>query len=144
MEAEDQVTVIGIGPFTNIAEAIRRRPEIVQRARFVGMCGSVRIGYRGSETPSAEYNVFADIAAAQAVLYAFEGRRAILDQVAEAARRDSDRIFTLLGNFGAAMPADGGNLTIAPPTFVCWHCGCAMVILQTFTRGELIRAPPPS
>ncbi len=70
MEAEDQVTVIGIGPFTNIAEAIRRRPEIVQRARFVGMCGSVRIGYRGSETPSAEYNVFADIAAAQAVLSA--------------------------------------------------------------------------
>ena len=48
MEAEDEVTVIGIGPFTNIAEAIRRRPEIVQRARFVGMCGSVRIGYRGS------------------------------------------------------------------------------------------------
>ena len=70
MEAEDQVTVIGIGPFTNIAKAIRRRPEIVQRARFVGMCGSVRIGYRGSETASAEYNVFADIAAAQAVLSA--------------------------------------------------------------------------
>ncbi len=70
MAAEDEVTVIGIGPFTNIAEAIRRRPEIVQRARFVGMCGSVRIGYRGSETASAEYNVFADIAAAQAVLSA--------------------------------------------------------------------------
>jgi len=70
MAAEDKVTVIGIGPFTNIAEAIRRRPEIVQRARFVGMCGSVRIGYRGSETASAEYNVFADIAAAQAVLSA--------------------------------------------------------------------------
>lgn len=70
MAAEDEVTVIGIGPFTNIAEAIRRRPEIVQRARFVGMCGSVRIGYRGSETPSAEYNVFADITAAQTVLSA--------------------------------------------------------------------------
>lgn len=70
MEAEDEVTVIGIGPFTNIAKAIRKRPEIVQRARFVGMCGSVRIGYRGSETASAEYNVFADIAAAQAVLSA--------------------------------------------------------------------------
>jgi hypothetical protein len=44
----------------------------------------------------------------------------------------------------AAMPADGGDLTIPPPTFVCWHCGCAMVILQTFTRGNCpaIRAPP--
>jgi hypothetical protein len=42
----------------------------------------------------------------------------------------------------AAMPADEGNLTIPPPTFVCWHCGCAMVILQTFTRAHAIRAPP--
>jgi hypothetical protein len=42
----------------------------------------------------------------------------------------------------AATPADGGDLTIPPPTFVCWHCGCAMIILQTFTRGHAIRAPP--
>ena len=32
----------------------------------------------------------------------------------------------------------------APPAFVCRHCGRAMVIVQTFVRGELIRAPPPS
>jgi hypothetical protein len=32
----------------------------------------------------------------------------------------------------------------APPVFVCRHCGHAMVILQTFVRGEAIRAPPPS
>jgi len=44
----------------------------------------------------------------------------------------------------AAMPAGGGDLRITPPTFVCWHCGCAMLILQTFTRGHgpAIRAPP--
>jgi hypothetical protein len=28
------------------------------------------------------------------------------------------------------------------PTFVCPHCGHAMTIVQTFTRGETIRAPP--
>ena len=28
------------------------------------------------------------------------------------------------------------------PTFVCTHCGHAMIIVQIFTRGELIRAPP--
>jgi hypothetical protein len=28
------------------------------------------------------------------------------------------------------------------PTFVCPHCGHAMVIVQTFVRGETIRAPP--
>ena len=28
------------------------------------------------------------------------------------------------------------------PTFICRHCGAAMIIVQTFARGELIRAPP--
>ena len=28
------------------------------------------------------------------------------------------------------------------PCFVCAHCGAAMIILQTFTRGQSIRAPP--
>jgi hypothetical protein len=31
----------------------------------------------------------------------------------------------------------------ALPTFVCPHCGHAMIILHTFTRGQTIRAPPP-
>jgi len=37
---------------------------------------------------------------------------------------------------------DGGDLGIREPRFVCWHCGQAMVILQTFTRSHAIRAPP--
>ncbi len=32
--------------------------------------------------------------------------------------------------------------TAASPAFVCRHCGHAMIILQSFTRGESIRAPP--
>jgi len=31
----------------------------------------------------------------------------------------------------------------SPPSFVCRHCGHAMIVLQTFTRGQTIRAPPP-
>jgi hypothetical protein len=44
----------------------------------------------------------------------------------------------------AAMPPDGGDLRIQQPTFVCWHCGQAMAILQIFPRGHgpAIRAPP--
>jgi hypothetical protein len=42
----------------------------------------------------------------------------------------------------AVVPADSGDHQIQPPTFVCWHCGHAMVILQTFTRSHAIRAPP--
>ena len=42
----------------------------------------------------------------------------------------------------AVPPADDADLAIQPPTFVCWHCGSVMVIVQTFTRGQAIRAPP--
>lgn len=31
----------------------------------------------------------------------------------------------------------------ARPSFVCAHCGAQMIILQTFVRGQSIRAPPP-
>jgi hypothetical protein len=38
---------------------------------------------------------------------------------------------------------DGGDLGVKPPGFVCWHCGQAMAILQTFTRDHPIRDPRP-
>lgn len=34
------------------------------------------------------------------------------------------------------------SATLAQPTFVCPDCGAAMVIVETFGRGPLIRAPP--
>ena len=41
-----------------------------------------------------------------------------------------------------AVQPCASELDAARPTFVCPHCGHAMVIVQTFTRGERIRAPP--
>lgn len=57
MQSEEKPVVLCIGPLPNIAAALRREPGISQRARFVGMHGSVRRGYFGNETISAEYNV---------------------------------------------------------------------------------------
>jgi hypothetical protein len=43
----------------------------------------------------------------------------------------------------AAPPAlVAAPLAIVPPTFVCPHCGAAMMVIDTFVRGEPIRAPP--
>ena len=39
----------------------------------------------------------------------------------------------------ASTDEDAG---IKPPAFVCRHCGRALLIVQTFTRGQSIRAPP--
>ena len=40
-----------------------------------------------------------------------------------------------------APVADAG-IEHAKPCFVCLHCGAAMLVLQTFVRGQTIRAPP--
>ena len=65
MNSPQPVTLIGIGPMPNVAAALEREPRIAQKARFVGMDGSVRVGYGGAKTPSAEWNVKASVAAAK-------------------------------------------------------------------------------
>lgn len=70
MGSKQPVTVVAVGPLPNIAAALEREPRIAERARFVGMHGSVRRGYGGSENVSAEYNVRADAAACRKVLSA--------------------------------------------------------------------------
>jgi inosine-uridine nucleoside N-ribohydrolase len=57
MKSDVPVTIIAIGPVPNIEEALRREPRIAGRCRFVGMHGSVDVGYGGKPPPSAEANV---------------------------------------------------------------------------------------
>ena len=66
----EPVTLICIGPAPNIAEALRREPSIVDNARFVGMYGSVRLGYDGAPEPAAEWNVKVDPSSLQTVFAA--------------------------------------------------------------------------
>jgi len=68
--SNDPITLVAIGPVPNIAEVLRRAPDVAKRARFVGMHGSVHRGYGGSERISPEYNVRAAPKALQAVFAA--------------------------------------------------------------------------
>lgn len=65
MASKEPVTMICIGPLPTVAAALKREPRIAEHARFVGMDGSVRRGYEGKSTPNAEWNIKADVAAAQ-------------------------------------------------------------------------------
>ena len=55
----------------------------------------------------------------------------------------------LLAPTGAKAQAQSANTEaqIGPasrqPSFVCMHCGRPMTILESFVRGQSIRAPPP-
>jgi len=70
MKSPKPMTVIAVGPLPNIGAAMEREPKIANKARFVGMHGSVYKGYGGSSNISAEYNVKAYPAAVQKVFAA--------------------------------------------------------------------------
>ena len=61
----EPVTLIGVGPLTNVAVALERHPELTGRLReIIVMGGSTE---RGNRTPSAEFNIWADPEAADQV-----------------------------------------------------------------------------
>lgn len=70
MSSIEPATLISIGPTPTIAAALALEPRIARRAHFVGMFGSIRMGYYGQKTPSPETNVKADVESAQKVLSA--------------------------------------------------------------------------
>lgn len=65
MGSAEPITLICIGPLTNIAAALAREPRIAEKANFVGMQGSIRRSHEGREGAVAEYNVVKDISACQ-------------------------------------------------------------------------------
>lgn len=68
--ATGPVTLIAIGPATNIRLALERAPDLAPRCRFVGMFGSVREGYAPGSPPEPETNVRLDVSAFRALLAA--------------------------------------------------------------------------
>ncbi len=69
MAAPGEITLVPIGPLTNIALALRHEPRLAQAVReVVIMGGALRVP--GNITPSAEFNIYVDPHAAHAVLHA--------------------------------------------------------------------------
>jgi inosine-uridine nucleoside N-ribohydrolase len=66
----EPVTVVAIGPATNLAAALEREPRIVENARLVGMHGSVHSAGPFGDEPIGEYNVIQDVEACRAALTA--------------------------------------------------------------------------
>jgi purine nucleosidase len=59
------VTLVPVGPYTNIGLAVRKEPRIVERVkRVIAMGGSYT---RGNITPGAEFNIYGDPEAADIV-----------------------------------------------------------------------------
>jgi purine nucleosidase len=64
--APEMITIIALGPLTNIAQALRRDPALAgQVGQIVIMGGAVKAP--GNVTPSAEFNIYCDPLAAREV-----------------------------------------------------------------------------
>ncbi|PWE30698.1 nucleoside hydrolase [Pararhodobacter marinus] len=64
--AEDDVTLVPIGPLTNIATALTRAPDIAGRIAEIVIMGGAYFQV-GNITPTAEFNIFVDPEAAEIV-----------------------------------------------------------------------------
>src|SRR5699024_683798 len=64
MASDGNITLVPIGPLTNIALAIRKEPRIIPKINEIALMGG---GTYGNRTPAAEFNIYADAEAAKIV-----------------------------------------------------------------------------
>jgi purine nucleosidase len=68
LSAPGEITVVAVGPLTNLAVAFRKEPAAAQAVReVISMGGAIKHG--GNTTPLAEFNVYADPHAAHMVYH---------------------------------------------------------------------------
>ncbi len=62
-----EITIVAIGPLTNIAKAIQKSPEIMKKIKRIAIMGGA-LNVNGNKTKYSEFNFFADSFAAKIVL----------------------------------------------------------------------------
>ena len=146
-ECTETVTILGMGPCTNLAEALRRDPRIAEKVRVISIFGGLFRGYFGPE-PCAEYNVHQDMEAAKAVLAGYphllispidtffdmvlDGER--LERIRRCRDTSAPRFAQSSRTLTSGLTATrfgGTSPATAPPNFAT----CSPSTLQSPTRG---------
>jgi len=141
-----ELTIVALGPLTNLALALQEDPRRLGRAgRIVVMGGAIAVP--GNITPAAEFNFYVDPEAAAAVLEAGlpvelvpldVTRRVVLAQTALTERllRCSDRVarfildFTLHG-FAFGAEREGGGIVLHDPLAMAVALDPSLVTLES-------------
>ena len=66
-EHEGEITIIGLAPLTNIAEAVKQDPSVSQRIKNLVLLGGTYLGKGNTDYYASEFNFFKDPLAAKIV-----------------------------------------------------------------------------
>jgi len=162
VESSEPVTLVPIGPLTNVAMAFLRAPEITENvSRIVLMGGAAQLG---NVTPAAEFNIFVDPEAAQIVFEAGVPITMVgLDATHKARIRPQEQeriralgtpvgemLGALLGWYGATsnrrVPAEGPPIhdalavaaVIRPDLLETQHVNVAIETVGVYTAGRTV------
>ncbi len=102
LSAPGEISLVPIGPLTNIALAARREPAIIQQVREVVIMGGALL-VPGNDTPSAEFNIYADPHAAHIVLHAGWPVRLVALDVTMQTRMQREQVDRLVSSGGEVM-----------------------------------------
>lgn len=104
-EADEKITLIGLGPLTNIAMFLQMYPECSEKIEQIAIMGG---GTFGNFTPAAEYNIWADPEAAHVVFNSgIKVLMAGLDVTQKAyVTRDENEIIRAIGNKTSTFVAE--------------------------------------
>jgi purine nucleosidase len=139
------VTLVPVGPLTNIALAIRKDPRIIERVKRVILMGGAYT--RGNITPAAEFNVYADPEAADVVFRANWDLTMVgldLTHQAQATPDLQDRVRTISGSISKFVldiwefiaTTHGGLLQIEYPAIHDACCVAALIDPTVFTTEK--------
>jgi purine nucleosidase len=139
------VTLVPVGPYTNIALAIRKEPRIIERVKRVIVMGGAYT--RGNITPAAEFNVYGDPEAADVVFRANWDLTMVgldLTHQAQATPDLQDRVRAIGGPISEFIldiwefiaKTHGGLLQIAYPAVHDACCVAALIDPTVFTTEK--------
>ena len=116
MAAPGEITLVPVGPLTNIAIAVRKEPRIRDRVREVVLMGGSFT--RGNVTPAAEFNIYVDPEAAAIVFGAGWPLTMIGLDVTHMANATAE-VIERIGMLGTPLAAVGlRRASIGPPIIV--------------------------
>lgn len=163
----DDITLIVIGPMTNIATARQRDNTLPARVKEIVTMGGAYGDPAGNITPYAEFNIFCDPHAAKIVYDNFPRIRALPLDVTHKTLQDSGfrdwlrgkgasgvNLATMLDGYAATYPGQEGKgvsplhdfHTIAAlndPSLYIWQSGRIEIVEMGEREGRTVLAPQP-